>query len=167
MATWAYESTITIWVQMEHKDAVTQILYRNEDAIDDQREKNGLYYFRFYDCKVSYLDLDDACNDLLEAGIAYDINIGREHENDSHMTDTYRFTENGTLSHLHWEEEDEAMRLTDLMSVVDNYQELRDLIIQAKREITPLPWDNQIEYGKRYMARQLIAPPEPPQPIPF
>ncbi|HVH89965.1 MAG TPA: hypothetical protein VM783_01075, partial [Candidatus Acidoferrum sp.] len=125
-------------------------------TVDDQGEEKGLYRFQFYDRKAAHLDA--TCSDMLAEGIAYDIDIGREHESDSRMTDTYRFTEQGHMVQMHWMEEDECLPLSELMKAVNNYQDLRDLIVNAKRDITPLPWDHQEEYGKRYVARQLIQP---------
>lgn len=153
------ECTITIWVQKEHCEQAKAIFKEAEDDIDDEGQNTPediLYYFQFYDRKAKHLE--QACDALEAAGIAYDIDIGREHENDSRMTDTCRFTSEGQMVQLHWMEEDENLSLNDLMKHVDNYENLRYLIVNAKRDITPLPWDHQIEYGKRYVARQLIAP---------
>lgn len=47
-------------------------------------------------------------------------------------------------------------RLLNDANPTEAYQKLATLIREYKEKTTPLPWDNQEEYGKLYRASQLL-----------
>lgn len=118
---------------------------------------SDLVYFMFEE--VNYGELP-FLPELIEAGIAYesswesgaDFSAGTEH---------CRFTETGELQQLQVFVASVNPSLVDLLTLLDGpdpLEEIRGYLLQHKARVTPLPWENQVEYGKRYRARELIKP---------
>lgn len=124
--------------------------------------------------------LDDSA-EIVEGGFItsfffYEVNNGRMIEEEDHLTDMgipynyewgtgdeygsgtkyIRFTPEGELKHIEYFENDRNPSLEKLLELVSKPKELAEYVQQYADDITPLPWDNQVEYGKRYRARQLI-----------
>lgn len=104
--------------------------------------------------EVNFGELDFLEN-LQALGIAYDSEWG---SGDSYRAgcETCRFTENGEAQVIHLFEGQENPPIEELRSRLAKPIQLVEYIKQYERERTPLPWDNQIEYGKRYQAKQLL-----------
>ena len=67
-----------------------------------------------------------------------------------------RFTSEGELQLVAYYDEDRNPNLNMLLNLLDRPEELIKYIKEHKEKLTPLPWDNQVEYGKIYRARQLL-----------
>ena len=69
-----------------------------------------------------------------------------------------RFTETGELILKKiYEKDADRISLSTLIKKLNNYEDLRECILQFERDQQVLPWDNQIEYGKLYKLKQLIS----------
>lgn len=141
---------------------------KDEDWFDDEfygeidggnlvhmtQAEDGLVFIE-YD-EVNYGELDFLEN-LRAIGIAYT----SEWANGSDYRagwESCRFTENGEAQVIHLFEGEEDPPISELRARLAKPIQLVEYIKQYERERTPLPWDNQIEYGKRYQARQLLKP---------
>ena len=106
-----------------------------------------------------FYEVNDGCieeqHELTEAGIPYNYEWGTG-DNYNPGTKYIRFTPEGELEHIEYYEFDINPPLEKLLELVSKPKELAEYVQQYSDERTPLPWDNQVEYGKRYRARQLI-----------
>lgn len=106
--------------------------------------------------EVNYAKLE-GIEAVQAAGIPFDLENTAGHDYEA-STLYCRFTEEGTMQFQELCAEDEIVRLNDLLKIVDDHAALKALILQADADRQIIPWDNQVEYGKRYVARQLIQP---------
>lgn len=112
--------------------------------------------------EVNYGEL--GCLDKLrELGIAYDSDWerGSEYGPGCH---SLRFTSDGEAVEKEVYEEEKSLGLSLLREILKNntdplvrLEHLTAVINNRHNEVSVLPWDNQVEYGKRYLARQLIT----------
>lgn len=119
----------------------------NEECIDNTTD------FAFEE--VNYGDLDGLFA-LEKAGIAYESAWGTGCEYEAGTT-YVRFTSEGEMVKKTIYDSDLSIPITDLMHLINQPEALFELIKNSNEEVQVLPWDNQEEYGKRYMARQLIS----------
>lgn len=153
--------TVSLTVLKEHADKTEEIFERIYDQSDEtegytipcEEDYDGVV-FRFYEVsngELPFLSL------LTQAGIAYDVDY--EGGYDFYAgTGSCRFTSTGEIQlKTVW-----AINLNPpldaLLKLVDQPKELKAYIMGWKSAITPLPWTNQVEYGKRYQMTQLINP---------
>jgi hypothetical protein len=112
--------------------------------------------YSFYEVNYGSLGF---LNDLQDAGIAFNSNWGHGSEYGP-GTEYLRFLPDGT----HWREEvsDSYINpdLDTCMKLLDKPEELCIFIRNHYERITPPSWDNQEEYAKLFLARQLITPKE-------
>lgn len=151
------ECTITFWVQEARKQEADEILTTlayepSDDGIGDGVSA-GLYYFAFYDAKVPHFA--KAVKALVAKGIAFDFDSGRS-DDDQPVRRCIRYNEEGVLIVMKWSEDEEAIPVSDLMNIRDDHEALKQIIDMYHHDITPLPWTHQEEYGKRYLAAQLL-----------
>lgn len=94
---------------------------------------------------------------LVAAGIAYDSDwaSGDEYESGSEHV---RFTPDGELKNSAVYLSDVGVSLLELLENLEDHEKLKNIILEHKERTVPLPWDNQVEYGKLYRTIQLIAP---------
>ena len=92
---------------------------------------------------------------LTEAGIPYNYEWGTG-DNYNPGSKYIRFTSERELEHIEYYENDINPPLEKLLELVSTPKELAEYVQQYSDERTPLPWDNQVEYGKIYRTRQLI-----------
>lgn len=94
---------------------------------------------------------------LQDAGIAFDSNwgSGSEYGPGTHYG---RFTSEGEFDS--WEISDSSINpnIDELVTLLKHPKKLREFILEHVEKTTPLPWDNQEEYGKLYRTKQLINP---------
>ena len=104
-------------------------------------------------------DVDIGCmeeqHELTKAGIPYNYVWGMG-DNYNPGTKYIRFTPEGELEHIEYCESDINPPLEKLLELVPTPRELAEYVQQYSDEITPLPWDNQVEYGKRFRTLQLL-----------
>lgn len=114
-----------------------------------------LIWFKFEECNYGNLSCEKA---LQQAGIPFDKAWGRGDAYDS-GTMYNRYTGAGELAAIEVYDAGINPDIDELLKRIDEPDKLRQYIRDHKGKITPLPWDDQEEYGKRYRARQLIEPP--------
>ena len=124
------------------------------DAYDDSGEDSGNRYFTFL--AVNYGELD-FLPQLMEAGIPFNSEWASGNEYGAGCK-SCRFTPEGELIIKEIYDEGINPCHTSLMSLIDSPSALRAYILAHDERITALPWDNQVEYGKLYRAKQLISP---------
>lgn len=153
------EITISITVLTCHQEKARQILDKHVGGTPDDENDfivnaiNGLYYMQYYEMKHRHFT--EAMKELTAAGIAWDYDYAGDNDpGESHL----RFTETGQCSEKNWSNSRNAIDITELMAVVNNYEQLRDLVIGRQREIAVDGWERQEEYGRRYQAAQLLLP---------
>lgn len=120
-----------------------------EDLIKDSVKATAV----FYNCNYGNLDFE---KDLVKLGVAYtksweagsDWGSGSDH---------IRFTEHGEVINRTIYDADIGIRVDLLMPHIEDHEKLKKLIQKKAEYLYVLPWDNQVEYGKRYQARQLIT----------
>ena len=67
-----------------------------------------------------------------------------------------RFTPKGEYVGLILYVGDQNPSMDELQNRLNNYDDLRDYIQAYKETHTPLPWDNQVNFGKRYLLNKLV-----------
>jgi len=108
--------------------------------------------FQFDEINQGTLDFLDK---LQEAGIAFDSSWASGNEYEAGTT-FCRFTADGQVIKFDRYDSEAHPDLSCLMKRIDDPKALREYILEHHNKVTPLPWDNQEEYGKLYRARQLI-----------
>lgn len=73
-------------------------------------------------------------------------------------TDYCRYTSEGCKVLLNVPDEDINPSIVALMTVIDEPIKLQEMVRNHHRDTTPLPWDNQVEYAKKYRVLKLINP---------
>lgn len=140
------------WVEIVVlKESLPQV----KELLDDEgeiTEKDELATIYFYEVNNGCLAIQD---ELTEAGIPYNYEWG--------MGDNYeggqkyiRFTPEGELVHIEYYDPEINPPLEKLLKLLNTPVELAQYIQQYVEDNTPLPWDNQVEYGKRYRTLQLL-----------
>lgn len=141
---------VTLSVLSAHKEQVTAL---SEDTYNSDWEQPTKHYFVFGEVNYGELDFLDK---LQDAGIAYDSEweAGSEYGSGGEHC---RFTAEGEIVLKEIYDSEINPNLTQLISLIDQPEALRNFILHHKEQITTLPWDNQEEYGKLYRTKQLIA----------
>ena len=111
-----------------------------------------LAYIYFYEVNNGCLDEQD---ELTDSGIPYNYEWGNGDNYDA-GSKYIRFTPEGGLVHIEYYESELNPPLEKLLELLYKPKELIQYIQQYADDKTPLPWDNQVEYGKRYRMLQLL-----------
>ncbi len=119
------------------------------DESDDQ-------YVEYYFDEVNYGNLD-FLKELRDAGIAFDSewDSGGDYTAGTHSC---RFTESGELIEKHIYDENLCPPLYELLRLIDDYPALKKFIEDFNDSVSTLDWDNQEEYGKKYLVMKLLDP---------
>ena len=121
---------------------------------DDVEVTTGLSLttFFFHEVNNAYLQEQE---ELSKHGIPYNYEwgIGGNYDAGSKYI---RFTPEGQLVHIEYYESEINPPLEKLLELLDKPKEIVQYIQQYSDDKTPLPWDNQVEYGKRYRTLQLL-----------
>lgn len=123
---------------------------------EHEAEHEGLFplvYFSFYEVNYGDLPFLDA---LQEAGIAFDSDWDHGSEYTA-GTDFCRYRSDGSVQRYTYSEEYKNPSLPGLMKLLDDPDGLKAYIVDHYNNVTPEPWDNQIEYGKLYRTKNLIT----------
>lgn len=121
---------------------------------DDAEVTIGEYFTAFYFREVNQGCIDEQ-DELTNVGIPYNYEWGNGDNYDA-GSKYIRFTPDGQLVHIEYYESEINPPLEKLLELVSTPKELAEFVQQYANEKTPLPWDNQVEYGKIYRTRQLI-----------
>lgn len=139
---------VEITVMNESATLVKEILV----DVDEINEDISLTNFRFYEVNYGCVEEQDQLTDL---GIPYNYEWGSG-DNYKSGFKYIRFTPEGEVKHIKYYEDEINPPLEKLLELVSNPEKLVRYVQQYADDKTPLPWDNQVEYGKIYRTRQLI-----------
>lgn len=99
----------------------------------------------------------------VERGVAHDLHTRPTREIDYGHRTAVRFTIDGQFLDYRLKPNTKNPPINELVRILDAPQRpavklaiLDKFIRDYKHKHVPLPWDNQFEYGKRFMARQLL-----------
>lgn len=143
-------------------DSTWVTLRVHAEDVERAKEILGEYAFNHLDARwayfefseVNYGELDEE-QDLQEAGIPYDYQWGSG--GDYGPGSRYvRYTPEGKLEILNIYDGDLSPPASMLKELMGKPNFLARYVDQYFKDITPLPWDNQLEYAKIYRARNLI-----------
>lgn len=146
---------VSLLVPLELAEATREALAAACEAADNETEEGDHLYLNF--AEVNYGELDGLEN-LRVTGIPYSVHwdAGDSYgAGDKHL----RFTEQGEVILIEVYDEDRGINPSALQTVLkaeDVRAALTELLDRHRRKTVPLPWENQVEYGKRYLARQLL-----------
>lgn len=141
---------VVITVLKESLDQVKEIF---SDFYDIEIvEGDYLAYLHFGEVNNGYVEEQD---DLTENGIPYNCKWGIGYNCNPGLK-YIRFTPEGDVIHIEYYDNESNPPLKKLSELLDTPEELVEYIRTFIKEKTPLPWDNQVEYGKRYKAMQLL-----------
>ena len=94
---------------------------------------------------------------IADAGIPYNSSWSSG-SNYGAGTEYNRYTSEGCTVFLNVFDEDINPSIAALMTVIDEPIKLQEMVRNHHRDTTPLPWDNQVEYAKKYRVLKLINP---------
>ena len=122
----------------------------------------------FYDIKIVkgdfvsslyFEEVNNGCieeqDELTEKGIPYNYMWGNG-DNYEAGSKYIRFTLEGEVKHIEYYKSELNPPIEKLLELVDQPEKLAQYVRQYSAEKTPLPWNNQVEYGKIYRTQQLI-----------
>lgn len=92
-----------------------------------------------------------------KAGIPYESRWERGGEY-SAGEQSCRFTADGSVITKERDDDEVNPDLDLLFSSIDDHEALKKIIQERHDAVTVLPWENQVEYGKRYVMKQLLLP---------
>lgn len=143
---------VTLEVPKELKHAAEALF--NEDTNEDgENIAEGTHWFGFSEVNHGALEFLEA---LQDQGIPYNSSweAGSEY---GPGTDSCRFTPEGIMVNKEIYESSLSIPLVVLLSYIDKPDQLIKYILAHEEVVAVLPWDNQVEYGKRYRLRQLVT----------
>ena len=94
---------------------------------------------------------------MTDAGIPYDSSWSSGSDYGA-GTEYNRYTSGGQNVLLTVSDEDINPSIVTLMTVIDEPIKLQEMVRNHFQDTTPLPWDNQVEYAKKYRVLKLINP---------
>mgnify|MGYP000282334505 CR=1 FL=1 len=142
---------VELFVLLEHTDKARKIASTYRDP--DEETAEGIYT-RFAFDEVSYgkLPFLDA---LVFEGIPYESNYAAGGDF-TEGTDSCKFTENGEAIIKEISKEEYSISIHKLYELLPSPAALGKFISERYEYVIVLPWANQLEYSKRYLARKLI-----------
>lgn len=143
-------STVVLEVLTVHSAQVVEL--SAPFTCSKQKGYDGITYYTFEG--IAYGELP-FLQKLRENGIAYtsawtaegDYQAGSEH---------CRFHPDGLLQRFEIYDHKINPDLDSLMELIDQPDKLRNFLLVHQASTVPLPWDNQVEYGRIHQARELI-----------
>lgn len=143
------------WVEIVVlKESLPQVkevlnLLNAEGEITEGDELVSIYFDH-----VNYGHIDEQ-DKLTNSGIPYNYEWGNGDDYEA-GSKHIRFTPEGELVHIEYYESEINPPIEKLLELADQPEELAQYVRKYSAENTPLPWDNQVEYGKIYRTRQLL-----------
>lgn len=149
MGDWVHTS---LTVHIVDKERTSVILGDDGEEIEYPDDA----FFVTFDFESNYARLSYH-DELVAAGIPYTFSwSGGGEYTEGEIFSRYTETGEHTLLELWHHEENPPM--SQILLLIDSPEELRAFILMHKKDTTPLPWDNQLEYVKIFRTQQLIAP---------
>jgi hypothetical protein len=144
----------TLWIKTVHADAVKP--FADKEGYADKGTYEDSTYFGFEEVnngELSFLE------ELEKLGIAYNSSWAPGGEYGA-GTRSARFTPEGAIDIREIYDAEYNPPLSELKQRINSPEELKAYILLHEEKVTPLPWDNQEQYGKLYRAACLIKPPQ-------
>jgi hypothetical protein len=147
-------TTVYFTVLKEHVKEALSILEMGIDSSDLYSADSLTATYCFDEINNGELD---GLNELRKKGIPYTSNwcSGSEY---GPGKETCRYTEQGEIEIKYIYDDSINPDLQNIFYLINNYEALRDYILKHRADVTPLPWNNQLEYSKLYLLNQLISP---------
>ena len=143
---------VTLWVKTVHADEVRP--FAGKEGYADEKTYEDSTSFGFEEVNSGELSF---LEELEKLGIAYDSSWEPGGEYGA-GTRSARFTPEGAIDIRTIYNADYNPSLSELLARINSPDDLIAYILKHKEEVTPLPWDNQEQYGKLYRAACLIKP---------
>lgn len=143
------------WVEIVVlKESLPQVkevlnLLDGEGEISEGVELASIYFHEVNNGRI------DEQDELTNFGIPYNYEWGKGDNYDAGAK-YIRFTSEGEVKHIKYYELEINPPIEKLLELVDQPEELAQYVRQYSADNTPLPWANQVEYGKIYRTRQLL-----------
>jgi len=147
-------TSVTLTVLKEQSAAAQALFEYKPDHESEDMGSMPLCYFSFYEVNYGDLPFLDA---LQDAGIAFDSDWDHGSEYGAGC-DFCRFRPDGTVQRFDYSDEYKNPDLHRMMGLLDEPEALKAYILDHHKKVTPLPWDNQVQYGKLYLTQKLINP---------
>jgi hypothetical protein len=148
-------TSVTLTIPTVYKEAALAIFGNDgpQDEFESTQATSELTYCRWYEVNYGTLPHLD---DLMKAGIPFDSewDSGSEY---GPGTESCRFTPDGDAQRKEVADDSLNPSMSRCLALIDNLEALRQYILTHKESVTSLPWENQVEYSKRYRLKQLIA----------
>lgn len=143
---------ITLIVLSVHASMLNTIMQDNSLAsFDEKYDYEETTYYIFYECRGQSLAISDL---LSKHGIAFTQEWTDDCGNSG--INTQRFTSRGKSIYKDLDNSKVNPDAEQCLNLIDKPVELREYILEHQASRLFLPWDNQEQNGKLYMARQLI-----------
>lgn len=139
-------------VPIEYQETVAELVSKELGYLYSPCPINNSNRVYFSLEEVRYCELK-CLHQLIELGIAFDFTSD---EGDHYCAS--RFTNEGGHKSIAISMSAMNPDLSQCMALMDSPTDLQAYIQKHVQSVTPLPWDNQVEYGKRYRTRQLLLP---------
>jgi hypothetical protein len=147
-------TTVTLYVPSALEAAAKACFTFEPDEESPDDDPNGICAFTFYEVNYGKIEFLDK---LVEVGIPFDSSWDDDGEYSS-GTDYCRFTQAGEVIRKEIYDCNINPPMDTLIQYIDEPVVLRAFILEFKEKNCVPDWENQVEYGKRYRAKQLIAP---------
>jgi hypothetical protein len=147
---------VILTVLAQHADIVRS--YEDQETCNSESPSTeGKLMFFHYE-EVNYGELRFR-HELRKQGVPYDSawDAGSDY---GAGTEYCRFTPEGEVDVKEVYDCDQNPGLVGLLQHIDCHKDLKKYILDHQERVTPLPWDNQEQYGKLYRAACLIKPPQ-------
>jgi hypothetical protein len=143
-------TNVSLIVLTEQEDLAREL--GADDACSEYQDVDlGVTIFEFEEVNYATLDFED---DLTDAGIAWTKEWGAGGLDDVAGVAHVRFTEAGDLQCIEVYDGGENPPIADLLALCSQPDKLVQFIRTYYKDHTPLPWDHQAGYGRRYMENQ-------------
>lgn len=146
-------TTVTLDI-LNTQVALAKTMQHFDGFAEEYPGENGNVLTSFIFNEVNYGELY-FLEDLENLGIAYDSRWDAGCEYSAGIKHA-RFTAEGELQLAEVYDTGVNPDIDHCIKLIDDYPALRQYLINHKAQTTPLPWDNQEEYGKIYRTKKLI-----------
>lgn len=148
---------VCLYVPAELFEQAKEIAIKHDGEPSEEIILNDKVHYMGFE-EVNYGELD-CIKELQSAGIPYDMEWaeGSRYEEGVQYC---RFTETGDLTLKTVSRTDYYIQLSVLGKVIEEHNSLdavKDFLKWRNEAVNPPSWDNQVEYGKIYRTKQLIA----------
>jgi hypothetical protein len=146
-------TSVTLTVLTSQKGEAERIALQHDYEAEHVSSSENLTFFSYYE--VNYGELH-FLSDLTNAGIAFDSDWDHGSEYGSGR-EFMRFTPEGEAKGFSYSDEYHNPDLNRCMALLDEPEALKAYILDHHSKVTPLPWDNQEQYGKIFRTKNLIT----------